>query len=110
MHSVWGIIERHTMKLRGRNVLVRMLKRGGVELVLHGHLHESIEYTRDGVRFLNAGASVVRKGSSDLRVNFVRVSDEGIGTEIHTLPAGIDHEGHPPRSIPGSSLSHHEVA
>lgn len=110
MHSVWGVIERHTMKLRGRNSLVRLLKKGGVELVLHGHLHESTEYMRDGVRFLNAGASVVRKGSSDLRVNFVRVSDEGIGTEIHTLPAGIDHDAPAPRSIPQNPYSSQEAA
>jgi 3',5'-cyclic AMP phosphodiesterase CpdA len=110
MHSVWGVIERHTMKLRGRNGLVRLLKKGGVELVLHGHLHESIEYTKDGVRFLNAGASVVRKGSSDLKVNFVSVSDEGIVTEIHTLSTGIEHEAQKPRPISESPLSPQEAA
>lgn len=110
MESVWGVIERHTMKLRGRNALVRLLKKGGVELVLHGHLHESIEYTQDGVRFLNAGASITRKGSRDLKVNFVSISDEGIGTEIHTLPVGIESEVQAPRSNSKSPLSPLEAA
>ncbi len=90
--------------------MVRLFKKGGVELVLHGHLHESIEYIRDGVRFLNAGATVIRKGSSDLKVNFVRVSDEGIGTEIHTLPAGIDHDSQVSRPISPPPFSSQEAA
>ena len=87
IHSVWGAIERHTMKLRGKSRLLKLFARTKVELVLHGHVHESHEYLRDGVRFLNAGGSVLHDQSPDLHVNIVRLTDTGCFTEIHKLSA-----------------------
>jgi 3',5'-cyclic AMP phosphodiesterase CpdA len=85
MHSVWGTIERHTMKLRGKSRLLKLFARTNVELVLHGHVHEAHEYVRDEVRFLNAGGSVLHDQSPDLFVNIVRMTETGCHTEIHRL-------------------------
>ena len=89
MHSVWSAIEKHTMKLRGKARLLKLFARTDVELVLHGHLHESSEYVRDGVRFLNAGGTILHERNSDLHINLIRVSDSGVHTEIHRIPAEL---------------------
>ena len=57
-NSLWGRVENFTMKLRGKKKLLKLLTENGVSLVLHGHNHEIKEYSRKGIRFLNAGASV----------------------------------------------------
>lgn len=85
-HSVWGPIERQTMKLRGKSRLLKLFARTNVEMVLHGHVHESNEYCRDGVRFLNAGGSVLHDRSGDMHINIIRVGDSDIHAEIHRLP------------------------
>lgn len=85
MHSVWGAIEKHTMKLRGKSRLLKLFARTKVEMVLHGHVHEAHEYLRDGVRFLNAGGSVLHDQSPDLFINIIRMADDGCHTEIHRL-------------------------
>jgi 3',5'-cyclic AMP phosphodiesterase CpdA len=85
MHSVWGAIEKHTMKLRGKSRLMKLFAKSGVDLVLHGHVHESFEYVREGLRFLNAGGSVLHDRSRDLHVNVIRVAGEGCRVETHRL-------------------------
>jgi 3',5'-cyclic AMP phosphodiesterase CpdA len=86
MHSVWGRIEKHTMKLRGKSRLLKLFATTGVDLVVHGHVHESFEYTRDGVRCLNAGGSIAHDNSEDLHVNIVRLDGEECKAEIHSIP------------------------
>lgn len=55
---IWNKIEKFTMKLRGKRKLLTLLKKNGVKMVLHGHSHDFKEYSRKGVRFLNAGGSI----------------------------------------------------
>ncbi len=57
-NNIWNKIESFTMKLRGKKQLIKLFKENEVELVLHGHSHEIKDYTRKGIRFLNAGASI----------------------------------------------------
>jgi 3',5'-cyclic AMP phosphodiesterase CpdA len=85
MHSVWGAIEKQTMKLRGKSRLIKLFAQSGVELVLHGHVHESQEYTRGEVKFLNAGGSILHDRNNDLHVNVVSLTDVGCFSEIHRL-------------------------
>jgi 3',5'-cyclic AMP phosphodiesterase CpdA len=86
VHSVWGAIERQTMKLRGKSRLVKLFARHRVELVLHGHIHQSMEYERDGVRFVNGGGSVSHDASPDLHINIIRMHAAGTKVEIHRIP------------------------
>jgi 3',5'-cyclic AMP phosphodiesterase CpdA len=112
MHSVWGTIEKHTMKLRGKSRLMKLFARAHVDLVLHGHVHESFEYTREDVRFLNAGGSILHDRSQELHVNVVRVSDQGCQVEIHRLapkPGVLPAPVAEPLLVPAAAL-HHEAA
>ncbi len=56
--TLWDKIEHFTMKLRGKKKLLKLFTENNVKLVLHGHSHEMMEYTRKGITFLNAGASI----------------------------------------------------
>ncbi len=86
-HSVWGAIERQTMKLHGKARLLKLFSRTQVHMVLHGHIHVSNEYIREGVRFVNAGGSVLHDRSDDLHITILRVDDAGCRAEIHRVPA-----------------------
>ena len=112
IHTVWGAIEKHTMKLRGKSRLLKLFAQTNVDVVLHGHVHESLEYTREGVRFLNAGGSVLHDRSRDLHVNIVRVSEEGCHVEVHRLAGkpGITHPGEFVTSVLPSETLQHEAA
>ena len=88
MHSVWGAIEKHTMKLRGKSRLLKLFALTHVDIVLHGHVHESFEYSREGVRFLNAGGTILHDRNLDLHVNLVRISPQGCIAETRRLALG----------------------
>jgi 3',5'-cyclic AMP phosphodiesterase CpdA len=83
--SVWDAIERQTMKLHGKKPLCRLFEANDVELVLHGHLHRSVEYRRKGVRFLNGGGSILGPVPGELGVNIVTVRDREIEVEIERV-------------------------
>jgi len=53
-----------------------------VDLVLHGHLHESKEYYRKGIRFLNAGATLKNEKENSVKVNYVRLLKKEIKIDI----------------------------
>jgi len=83
--SFWQNIEKQTMKLKKKKKLFQLFNLFEVDLVLHGHIHESNEYFRKGTRFLNAGASVLGAEPDVLKINFVNIKNSGIDTEIHKL-------------------------
>lgn len=92
VHSVWSAIERQTMKLRGKSRILKLFARHHVDMVLHGHIHQSMEYTREGVRFVNGGGSILHDDHSDLHINIIRLHEAGSTVEIHRIPS----EGMPP--------------
>jgi predicted phosphodiesterase len=82
--TIWSGIEKQTMKLRGKKRLFKLFNEVGVEIVLHGHVHESKEYHRKGIRFLNAGASI--KNNKDyLHINYLTLSKSKIKIDIQKL-------------------------
>jgi 3',5'-cyclic AMP phosphodiesterase CpdA len=87
-NSVWDAVERQTMKLRGKKRLLQLFAAAGVDLVLHGHVHRNHEYVRKGIRFLNAGGSVLGDNSA-FHIALIRVSHAGVQTILRTLsPSG----------------------
>jgi predicted phosphodiesterase len=56
-----------------------------VKMVLHGHVHETNEYIRKGIKFLNAGGSVIGVKSDFLNINVINISREDITNEIVSL-------------------------
>ncbi|MGB8318439.1 MAG: metallophosphoesterase [Ignavibacteriaceae bacterium] len=83
--SFWQNIEKQTMKLKKKKKLFQLFSLFGVDLVLHGHIHESNEYIRKGTRFLNAGASVLGTEPVELKINFVNIKNSCIDTQIHKI-------------------------
>jgi predicted phosphodiesterase len=63
-----------------------------VDLVLHGHLHESREYYRKGIRFLNAGATLKNEKKNSVKVNYVRLLKEEIIIDIEHINVPIKEE------------------
>jgi predicted phosphodiesterase len=82
--SLWGNIEKQTMKLRNKRRLFNLFNEFNVDVVLHGHVHESKEYFRKGVRFLNAGATIKNNHHSVI-VNYLRLSKGKININIETI-------------------------
>jgi 3',5'-cyclic AMP phosphodiesterase CpdA len=80
--NVWLNIEKQTMKLRNKRRLFNLFKELNVDIVMHGHLHESKEYYRKGIRFLNAGATLKNEKENSVRVNYVRLLKKEIKIDI----------------------------
>jgi 3',5'-cyclic AMP phosphodiesterase CpdA len=85
MEFLWRTVERRTLKLRKKKKLVRLFAEAGVAAVLHGHVHESVEYEWRGVRCLNGGGSVIEK-NDELSFWLVRVHQGDIETRLHRIP------------------------
>lgn len=84
--GLWQNIEKQTMKLRKKKKLVKLFNEFDVNLVLHGHLHETMSYQKTGIDFYNAGGSVKGVNTKKLKFNLINISDEGIRVELHKLP------------------------
>jgi Icc protein len=86
--GLWLNMEKQTMKLRKKKRLFNLFNIYEVDLVLHGHFHENIEYVRKGIKFFNAGASVKGYIPDELQINFIEINPSKIITETHKLIAG----------------------
>jgi len=104
---MWQKIEKQTMKLRKKKSLIKFFKSINSELVLHGHLHESAEYMRKGIKFLNAGGSVLDDNKAFLNINRINISSGIITTSIESIRTNTRDES--PFFFPASSLSPESV-
>jgi 3',5'-cyclic AMP phosphodiesterase CpdA len=84
--SLWRAIERQTMKLRRKKSVLKNLTRFGTELVLHGHVHETNEYIRKGIRFVNAGGSVMGTKHYEMRFAEIIINEGFTTVNIRSLP------------------------
>jgi 3',5'-cyclic AMP phosphodiesterase CpdA len=82
--SIWSGIEKQTMKLKGKKRLFNLFKEFGIDIVLHGHIHESKEYFRKGIRFLNAGATL-KNSSNSMNINYLSLTKNKINVEIDKI-------------------------
>lgn len=82
--SIWARIEKQTMKLKNKKRLLNLFKEFKIDIVLHGHTHESKEYYRKTLRFLNAGASI-KNQKNIINVNFLDLNKGRIDTSIQTI-------------------------
>ena len=86
MGSVWKIIEKQTMKLRTKRKLLELFNNFKVDLVLHGHYHETTEYLSKGIRFLNAGGSFKNELKNQNQINLFNTHFSVLNIEIHKIP------------------------
>ena len=82
--SIWSGIEKQTMKLKASEDLFNLFKEFKVDIVLHGHIHESKEYFRKGVRFPNAGATI-RSNNQSMKINYLTISKGKIEVDIQSI-------------------------
>ncbi len=78
-------LEWETLKLHGKARLLEFFKKHKIELVLHGHIHESAEYRKNGIFFSNAGGSVDGFNSGLISINLIDISKAGVKIEIHSF-------------------------
>jgi len=83
--SMWKKIERQTMKLRDKKKIIKLFSKYNVKAVFHGHMHESNEYYRKGIRFMNAGGSVLGY-ENELKINYVKITPNKIELNIKSIP------------------------
>ncbi len=57
-NTIWSRIESQTLKLRGKKKIIDFFKNNSINLVLHGHMHKSDNYQKDGIVFSNAAGSI----------------------------------------------------
>jgi len=86
MSSVWGTIERQTMKLRGKKDILKLFRRHGVDLILHGHYHRTMEYWAKKVHCVNAGGSILDERDPALHVNLIRMGSRRISVGVLRFP------------------------
>jgi 3',5'-cyclic-AMP phosphodiesterase len=90
--SFWNRIERRTMKLSGKKALMKIFNKYKVELILHGHLHESRKYYRKGLLFLNGGGTVLNDERNLLKINYINIENSIISTETLTIKYQTQHK------------------
>ena len=83
----WQKIEKQTMKLKKKKRIISFFKEYNVDIVLHGHWHSNLEYSREQIRFFNAGATIKENFPNELRVNFINTDHNVITMETHKLVA-----------------------
>lgn len=84
-HAIWSRLEDFTMKLRRKKRLMKLFVRNNVDLVLHGHSHEVKKYSRQGIKFINAGASVDGENQSAPGYFLIDITSNEIQTRFRNL-------------------------
>jgi 3',5'-cyclic AMP phosphodiesterase CpdA len=87
--SLWQLIEKQTMKLKTKGKLMEMFLEYNVDMVLHGHYHESSEYYRKGLRFLNAGGSFKNELPNQNQINILETNNASLKVEINKISRQI---------------------
>jgi 3',5'-cyclic AMP phosphodiesterase CpdA len=78
-------IEGNSMKLKGKQKLIDLFKDHGIDLVLHGHTHESGEYWYKGIHFSAAGGSIDGNKTGEIKINLIDIEDDKLEIDIRTL-------------------------
>lgn len=83
--TLWQKIERYTLKLRGKKKILKEFEKAGIDLVLHGHVHNSSDYYKKGIRFSNAGGSLGNKLDATLKINWIEIKSGKIEITIKPI-------------------------
>ena len=83
--GLWGNFEQQTMKLWKKKRLFKFFQEEEIDVVLHGHLHANAAYLRKGVRFLNAGGSVMGQQGNSAYVNIIALERGRLVSEFQSV-------------------------
>ncbi|MDP1676241.1 MAG: metallophosphoesterase [Bacteroidota bacterium] len=89
MERIWSAVESATLKLRKKKRLLKLFTKANVAKVLHGHVHHHGMYKKEGITFVNAGATIVPAKNSQQAFHFINVREECIETENIVIPAQL---------------------
>jgi 3',5'-cyclic AMP phosphodiesterase CpdA len=78
-------IEGKAMRLKGKQKLIDLFRESEVDLVLHGHSHESGEYWHKGLHFSAAGGSIDGNKPGQIKINFIDIMNNKFEIDIRTL-------------------------
>ena len=84
-NTVWKRIEKQTMKLRDKKKIFKLFDKYDIHNVMHGHLHESNQYFRHGIRFFNAGGATLGY-KDEVRLNTFIIENDMIDFTINCFP------------------------
>ena len=87
--SWWDRIESHTMKLYKKHRLLTLFSQYGIDLVLHGHVHEYKRYQKRNVVFLNGAGCFADKRRQNLEMNIILTSSKHFEIERHHFPSSL---------------------
>jgi 3',5'-cyclic AMP phosphodiesterase CpdA len=80
------MLEHGTLKLRGKRRVMNVLKSGETDLILHGHVHFSAQYERDGIPCINSAGAIMPINPEVMEYHVVTL-DEEISAEKRVVPA-----------------------
>jgi len=75
--SIWQAVENQTMKLRRKKKILSRLNEMDIKMILHGHLHENSDYSKNGINVYNAGGSVLNCDADKLSLNSIHIKSAG---------------------------------
>lgn len=84
-NPLWNKLEKTTMKLRGKKKLLELFKSHNVEMVLHGHVHHMNEYMREGIKFMNAGASIDNYHENKIQFNLIKITTKNFVSSVESF-------------------------
>ena len=78
-------IEGRAMRLRKKKRLMEVFSKYEVDLILHGHLHESIDYWKNNLHFVNAGGCIDGNKPNELKANLIDIQQDNIEIDIRSI-------------------------
>lgn len=77
MHALWSKFEKQTVKMHKKKRLFKLFREYGLDMVLHGHMHETEYYEIDGTHFFSAGGSVRNVSPGTLEMYYLTTGGKG---------------------------------
>lgn len=81
-YALWRMIESQSIKLRKKKSIIKQFRAIDVEIVLHGHKHWTQQYERKGIRFINAGGSVLGHRINEINIAEINITPSGVTTKL----------------------------
>jgi Icc-related predicted phosphoesterase len=78
-------IEAQAGRLKKKKKLFQLFEKFNIDLILHGHLHESGGYLKKGFRFVNAGGTIDKNKTGELNINFIEIKEKAIQINFETI-------------------------
>ena len=73
------------MKLNGKKRLFNLFNEHQIDIVLHGHFHESNEYQRKNIRFINSGGSFRGEYKNEIGLYLIDTETKPFKVNLHRL-------------------------